>query len=318
MEGQPLWGWDGPRRVMMCPHCNAAMMEGVGGWLCPWCGRELSPAEPPPDLCPLCNRPMRHRLDGEPGLTCPHCGPGAEPWEERWRGLRDGERAVVKLVSAWCRLGLHEMTVPAVELNPKSKTQGMRRDRNKCQIIPSAFGPMRDRLLLGDIQWSAHPQAFGSAHEILGDLSPRWARLDEEDRIHLAMSVPDIMAELDHETGRTKAGRPMDIAHALSEHRLALFVAAFGGTSDRDARVILVHGLEARGGNLNRWGYCPVCKRWHKAAHRHERKQRCSCGTWIRWGLEVNWPQLGRRYPYALARWERELRREVRDDDDRR
>lgn len=311
-SSKSLWSWDGPRRVLMCPRCDEPMMEGVDRWKCGWCNREIVPPKPLPDLCPDCGREMRLRLDGEPGLVCPHCGPAPEPWEEWFHGLRDGEKAVVRLVFAMMRLGTHE-SQGAPEVPVTDKMQGSRRDRNKAGIVPSALGAMIERLQLGNIQMDHYPQSFGPAHVILGELVPKWSKLDSEDQLHLGLSVPDILAQMDGEPGGSKMGRPMDIAQALSEHRLELFVAAHPRPRGPE-QLIVRHGLETKGDHLANQGRCRGCGRWHKAQRRGQRdyyrRERCSCGARLRWGLIVRWDRLRQHYNHALGRWERELRRE--------
>ncbi len=42
MVARPIQYFDeGGERYLACPHCNEPMMRGVGGWLCPWCGRDF-------------------------------------------------------------------------------------------------------------------------------------------------------------------------------------------------------------------------------------------------------------------------------------
>jgi len=311
-------------RYMACPHagCPGYLMPGVGGGgICVVCNRERQIPDPPPEACPECGKALRPRLDAEPGLVCPRCGSLPGEWEERWGGLRNGERAVVQLVMALARLGAFEMPVPEVELSAKEEKQGLRRDKLRCQVIPSDLGPLIERLELGDIQSNVRVESVSHAHLIVGDLAPPFGSLAEEDRIHLILSVPDILGQLDKEPGRTRYGAPLDIARELSECRLQKFCRDHRDIRDGPTQAIIRYGLDCKGGHLSRRGYCVSCGQWFEAERRgrshYHMRARCFCrkgGTRIHWGIQVRWDKLGQLYNGSLRRWERALR-EARDGD---
>jgi len=300
-------------RFMACPHpgCAGHLIPTVGGGgICIACNRTRTIPSPPRDLCPHCGGELRSRIDGEAGQVCPRCGPQPEPWVDAWHRLKSGERAVVKLIFAMMRLGTHES--PGAP-EPKTTGEGSRRDRNKAGIVPSSLGPMIERLSLGKVQIQSFPISISEAHLILGDLGPRFSRLDEEDQLHLGLSVPDILAQMDKEPTGSKWGRPLDIAQRLSEHRLSLYIRDHPRPKGPE-QLIVKHGLETQGEHLANQGRCLGCGRWHKGQRRGQRdyyrRERCTCGARIRWGLVVRWDRLRQLYNQALGRWERELRRE--------